>query len=339
MTTTAPDVLAVARGLADDVLFPDAMRVDGLDAIPAAHLAALAAAGLYGAPVPAEAGGLGLDLAASCAVVEELASGCLATTFVWMQHRGLVMTLAAEGTPAVLRDRWLGPACRGQVRGAIALGGLLPGPPRLCARPSGDGWRLDGEAPWVTGWGLTDLLLVAARGPDDSIVSLILDAAAQPGLAVTRERLAAVNASATVRLGFDGVLVPGERRAGQAPFDPAESMRPDRLRINGSLALGLVLRCVRMLSPGPLDDELTACRKQLDDALVTGFDAMAQARAAASELAVRAAAALAVQVGSRSVSVDQDAQRLVREAMFLLVFGSRPGIKSALLRRLGAVEG
>lgn len=339
MTTTVRDVVAVARGLADDVLFPGAMRVDGLDAIPAAHFGALAAAGLYGAPVPAEAGGLGLDLAASCAVVEELASGCLATTFVWMQHRGLVMTLAAEGTPAVLRDRWLGPACRGQVRGAIALGGLLPGPPRLRARPSGDGWRLDGEAPWVTGWGLTDLLLVAARGPDDSIVSLILDAAAQPGLAVTRERLAAVNASVTVRLGFDGVLVPGERRAGQAPFDPAESMRPDRLRINGSLALGLVLRCVRMLGRGPLDDELAACRKQLDDALVTGFDAMAQARAAASELAVRAAAALAVQVGSRSVSVDQHAQRLVREAMFLLVFGSRPGIKNALLRRLGAIEG
>jgi alkylation response protein AidB-like acyl-CoA dehydrogenase len=339
MTTTAPDVLAAARGLADDVLFPDAMRVDGLDAIPAAHFGALAAAGLYGAPVPAGAGGLGLDLAASCAVVEELASGCLATTFVWMQHRGLVMTLAAEGAPAVLRDRWLGPACRGEVRGAIALGGLLPGPPRLRARPSGDGWRLDGEAPWVTGWGLTGLLLVAARGPDDSIVSLLLDAAAQPGLTVTRERLAAVNASATVRLGFDGVLVPGERWAGQVPFDPAESMRPDRLRINGSLALGLVLRCVRLLGPGPLDEELAARRKQLDEALALDTDAMAQARAAASELAVRAGAALAVQVGSRSVSVDQHAQRLVREAMFLLVFGSRPGIKNALLRRLGAVEG
>jgi alkylation response protein AidB-like acyl-CoA dehydrogenase len=338
MTTTAPDVLAAARGLADDVLFPDAMRVDRLDAIPAAHFGALAAAGLYGAPVPAGAGGLGLDLAASCAVVEELASGCLATTFVWMQHRGLVMTLAAEGTPAVLRDRWLGPACRGEVRGAIALGGLLPGPPRLRARPSGDGWRLDGEAPWVTGWGLTDLLLVAARGPDDSIVSLILDAAAQPGLTVTRERLAAVNASATVRLGFDGVLVPGERWAGQVPFDPAESLRPDRLRINGSLALGLVRRCVRLLGPGPLDGELAAGRERLDEALAVGPEAMAQARAAASELAIRAAAALAVRQGSRSATADQHVQRLVREAMFLLVFGSRPGIRSALLRRLGAGE-
>jgi hypothetical protein len=43
-----------------------------------------------------------------------------------------------------------------------------------------------------------------------------------------------------------------------------------------------------------------------------------------------------VRDGSRAVSVDQHAQRLAREALFLLVFGSRPGIKGALLRRLGA---
>jgi hypothetical protein len=227
------------------------------------------------------------------------------------------------------------------VRGGIALGGLMPGPPRLRARPDRGGWRLDGDAPWVTGWGLIDLLLVVARGPEDSVVSLIMDATAQPGLTVTRERLAAVHASVTVRLGFDGVLVPGERWAGQEPFDPAEGLRPDRLRVNGSLALGLVRRCTRLLGPGPLDDELAACRELLDDAITADAitadaTAMAEARAAASELAVRAAAALAVRDGSRSVTVDQHAQRLAREALFLLVFGSRPGIKSALLRRLGA---
>jgi len=336
LTTTARDVLAAARELADDLLFPDAMRVDGLDVLPVARLDALAALGLYGAPVPVQAGGLGLDLAAYCAVVEELASGCLTTTFVWLQHRGLVMTLAADGTPAALRDRWLGPACRGEVRGGIALGGLMPGPPRLRARLDRGGWRLDGDAPWVTGWGLIDLLLVVARGPDDSVVSLIMDATAQPGLTVTRERLAAVNASVTVRLGFDGVLVPGERWVGQEPFDPAESLRPDRMRVNGSLALGLVRRCVRLLGPGPLDDELAACRDLLDDAITADAAAMTEARAAASELAVRAAAALAVREGSRSVTVEQQVQRLAREALFLLVFGSRPGIKSALLRRLDA---
>lgn len=339
MTTSSRDILAVARGLADDLLFPEAMRVDGLDVLPVAHLDALAAAGLYGAPVPVQAGGLGLDLTTVGAVAEELASGCLATTFVWLQHQSLVKTLAAESTPAALRDRWLGPACRGQVRGGIALHGLMPGPPLLRARPAGDGWRLDGVAPWVTGWGLVDLLLVVARGPDDSVVTLILDAAAQPGLTVTRQRLSAVNASVTVRLGFDGVLVPRERRAGQAPFDPAESLRPGRLRVNGSLALGLARRCVRMIGPSPLDDELAACGKRLDEAVTAGPDAMAEARAAASELAVRATAALAVRDGSRSITVDEHAQRLAREAVFLLVFGSRPGIKSALLRRLGASAG
>jgi len=78
-----------------------------------------------------------------------------------------------------------------------------------------------------------------------------------------------------------------------------------------------------------------ACRERLD-AAVADAAAMAEARAAASELAVRAAAALAVRDGSRAVAVDQHPQRLSREALFLLVFGSRPGIKSGLLRRFGA---
>jgi alkylation response protein AidB-like acyl-CoA dehydrogenase len=339
MTPGSPDILAAARRFADDVLFPDAMRVDGLDAVPVAQLDALAAEGLYGASVSRQAGGLGLDLLTTCAVTEELASGCLATTFVWLQHRGLVMTLAAETTPAALRDQWLEPACQGKVRGGVSLTGLIPGPPLLRARPVEGGWRLDGEAPWVTGWGLIDLLLVVARGPHDSVVSLILDATAQPGLTVTRERLAAVNASVTVRLDFDGVVVPAARRASQEPLDPAASLRPDRLRINGSLALGVAGRCARLLGPGPLDDELTACRTRLDEAVTADTEAMAGARAAASELAVRATAALAVRDGSKAIRVDTHPPRLAREALFLLVFGSRPLIKSALLRQFGATAG
>jgi hypothetical protein len=156
---------------------------------------------------------------------------------------------------------------------------------------------------------------------------------------VSRQRLVAVDASVTVRLDFDGVAVPAARFIGQAPFDPAASLRPEGLRINGSLALGVALRCCRLLGPSPLDDELDACRGRLDEALAAsaGAAAMAEARAAASELALRAAAALTVRDGSGSITVHQHPQRLAREALFLLVFGSRPGIKSALLHQLGAV--
>ena len=191
--------------------------------------------------------------------MEELAGGCLTTTFVWLQHRGLVMTLAAEGSPAALRARWLGLACRGEVRGGIALTGLIPGPPLLRARPAAGGWRLDGEAPWVTGWGLMDLLLVEARGPGDSVVSLILDAAACPGLTVTRQRLSAVNASVTVRLGFNDVVIPRNDSRASSPSIPTRASA-GRIRVNGSLALGVAGRCTRLLGPGPLDDEIAACR-------------------------------------------------------------------------------
>ncbi|HTX29560.1 MAG TPA: acyl-CoA dehydrogenase family protein [Streptosporangiaceae bacterium] len=338
MTAAAEAVLAGARRLADEMLFPDAMRVDRLDVLPPAHLDALAAQGLFGAPAPREVGGLGLDLRELSAVVEEVAGGCLATAFVWIQHFRLVLTLAADGAPPALRDRWLEPACRGTSRGGIALTGLMPGPPLLRARPADGGWRVDGTAPWVTGWGLIDLLVVVARGPDDTVVSLLMDAVDQRRLTVSRERLSAVDASVTVRLGFDGVVIPDDRLVGQAPFDPAASTQPEGLRVNGSLALGVAGRCCRLLGPGPLDDQLAACRKRLDDALGADAAAMAAARAAASELAVRATAALAVRDGSTSITVDQHAQRLAREAIFLLVFGSRPAIKSALLHQLLAAN-
>jgi len=336
---SAEDVLAVARELADEVLFPDAMRVDRLDMLPAAYLDACAAAGLYGAPAPADAGGLGLDQRQVSHVVEELASGCLTAAFVLIQHFRLVTTLAADGAPGGLRDRWLASACQGRTRGGIALIGLIPGPPQLRAEPVAGGWRLDGTAPWVTGWGLIDLVQVVARGPDDTVVTLVMDAAAQPGLAVTRQRLAAVDAAVTVRLGFEGVLIPPERFVDQAPFDPAVSVQPAGLRLNGSLALGVARRCARLLGPSPLDEEVTACRDRLDAALGAAPGPMTLARAAASELALRAAAALTVRAGANSITVDQHPQRLAREALFLLVFGSRPGIKTALLDQLGAVPG
>ncbi len=73
-------------------------------------------------------------------------------------------------------------------------------------------------------------------------------------------------------------------------------------------------------------------RAALDGAAAAGLPA---ARAAASEFAFRAAGALVTAAGSRSVLAGQDPQRLAREALFLLVFGSRPAIRESLAARLG----
>jgi hypothetical protein len=332
-----PAIESRALALADDLLFPNALRTDAAEVLPRQNLDALADAGLYGIFAPPEVGGLGADPGTMARVVEVLAGGCLTTTLVWIQHFGFLGSLLA-GPPSI-PAAWLREACRGARRGGIAFGGLLPGPPLLTATAVDGGWRLDGYAPWVSGWDRIDVLHVAARGRSgesdadggsETVVNLAVDATIAPGLTVTRQRLAAVDASNTVRADFDGLVVPAERLLSVTPYDPSGSLGA-RLRMNGSLALGVAGRACRLLGPSPLDDELDQRRGALDDA---DDDAMAAARAAASELALRAAAALAVNDGSRAVRGDEHAQRLVREALFLLVFGSRQPIKAALLETL-----
>lgn len=327
---SGPGLPAPVQDLAARFL-ADAAAVDAADTIPAQHLRGLADAGLYGIFAPVSVGGMGLDREVGL-VIEELASACLASTFVWLQHLRLLGAMLDPATPSPLREALLPAVVRGEVRGGVALAGLLPGPPRLTARPADGGWALDGEAPWVSGWGVVDLLVVVARGPRDTAVTLLVDAKEQRGLAADRQRLAAANASATVQLSFTGLFVPGGRLVGEMPYDPLAA-QSEGLRGNGSLALGVGRRCCALIGPSPLDDELDACRAELDAADTA---AMPAARARASEFAARAASYLAVRRGSRSALAGDDAERLAREAGFLLVFGSRPAIKDALLARFTA---
>jgi hypothetical protein len=144
-------------------------------------------------------------------------------------------------------------------------------------------------------------------------------------------RLVGVNASGTVTLRFREHLVPAERVVEIEPLTAVLERDPETLRTNGSLALGVAARGCRLLGPTPLEDELIAARSDLDEAT---RDSMPAARAHAAELALRVAAALIVHDGSRSILMDHHAQRLAREALFLLVFGTRASIRAELLQRL-----
>ncbi|MGI8451912.1 MAG: hypothetical protein ACR2MP_32945, partial [Streptosporangiaceae bacterium] len=198
------------------------------------------------------------------------------------------------------------------------------------------------------GWEDLDTLHVAARQDYGTILLAVLDAGpggpagprgGGPGAsrgAGTRARssltaeplsMVAVMASSTVQLRFASHPVPQDRVTGTLPLEQWRSRDAAGLRANGSLALGLTARCCELIGPGPLDEQLAGCRTALDTA---GPDAMPGARAAACELALRATAALVVTQGSRAILAGHDAQRLAREALFLLVFGSRPAIKEEL---------
>jgi alkylation response protein AidB-like acyl-CoA dehydrogenase len=322
----ASAVLRLATEYADEVLSPAAMSVELTRQIPAAQLDALAALGLYGLAGPVDAGGADIDYPTACRVIEILASGCLSTTFVWLQHHGAVRAVALSQDSG-LRERWLRPLCEGRRRAGVALAGAMPGPPALRARRADGGYVFDGFSPWVTGWGLIDTLYTAARDDDDNVIWALLDTGPADELSVEPVDLVAVMASQTVRANLHKYFVPDERVTKLMPLREWQVIDAQGLRTNGSLALGIVARCCALLGPGPFGDQLVSARHALDAATVATMPA---ARAAAAELAMRAACALVVAGGSGSILGDSEPQRLVREAAFLLVFATRPAIKESL---------
>ena len=328
MSASRADLIALAQQLADELLYPAALETDAAAAAPIGHLDALADAGLYGLTGTADCGGLDADLATICAVVEALASGCLTTTFVWMQHLGALRAVCAGNEPT--RASFAEALCRGARRSGVAFAHLRrPGPAMLTATEVADGWQLDGTAPWVTGWGRIDLVHTAARLGED-IVWLLIDAHETPTLSVTPLRLAVVNASSTVEVALRGHVVAADRVVVIEPLRDWMARDAAGLRVNGSLALGLARRCCDLLGPSPLDDAVDAARRSLDAASAGELPA---ARADASALALRAAAALVASGGGRSIVVTSHAQRLAREAMFLLVQGQTTTIRAEQVRQ------
>ncbi len=307
----------------------DAAQVDASSVIPQSHFEALADAGLYGAIIPTSLGGLGLEMADITVLVEELSAACLTTTFVWIQHFRLQAMMLDSATPDNVRALFARVA-RGDLKGGISLGGSLPGPAKLLAVRTDAGWRLNGEALWVSGWGVVDRLVLSARGSDDTVHSFLMEAHERPGLNVRPLTLSAMNASSTVRLSFNDVILGHDSYVGSHPYSPG-SEGAQGLRANGSLALGVARRCNVLGGPSELDDELRRCRQDLDHASIVS---MPDARARACELALRSSHRLAVVRGSSSALVGDVAERSSREAALLLVFGSRPLIKESLLRRM-----
>ena len=331
----AAEILQAAQRVADEVLAPAAAEVDATGRLPQGQLDVLAAAGLYGLAGPVEAGGLGADRDTALRVVEVLAAGCLATTFVWLQHQGVVR--AVDRSP--LAPGWLPRLCSGEVRAGVAVAGVRPGTDPLRVRRDGAGWVLDGSVPWVTGWGLIDVVHVAAVDEGGGVTWLLTDATATPTLRAEPLDLLMVAASRTVTLTFGGHRVPADRVTSRTTYEQWQAADVGSLRGNGSLALGLALRCAAALTEDDaVRGRVDAVRDALDAADATSDGdhgaALALARADASTLALTSAGRLAVSSGGRAVLAGSPAERALREAAFLLVFGSRPPIRAALLDRL-----
>ncbi len=310
-----------ALRLAEEVLLPDAEAVDAASRVPEAHLRALDGSGLTGLAA------IDASLPERSDVTAALAGGCLATAFVWLQHQGALAGVVRSSGPAA---RFVPDLATGRVRAGVVITAVR-GPRPLRLRPVEGGWTISGSATWVTGWGIAEVLRVAAVAEDGAVTTLLVDAG--PGMRADPAPLVAANASATVTLTFDEVPVPADRLLDSVPAGTWAANDAAGLALNGALALGVAGRAAAATGSTALLEDVAATRAELLVADVAGLPA---ARAACSALALRAASALAVHDGGRGIIRGSQADRLLREAHFLLAFGSRPAIRTALLDAFGA---
>ncbi|MBK6011444.1 acyl-CoA dehydrogenase family protein [Streptomyces sp. MBT53] len=338
---TSHDLVTRARRLADDLLAPRAEQVDQ-EGVPASHIEAIKQSGLLGVSAPVAYGGSAAPGAVARETAEILAGACCSTWFVQTQHHTPVMTLAKSELP--VRERLLGPLSRGELMSGVAYAHLRAYP-RIPVRVSRErgGWRFDGTVPWYTGWGLNDVMLLAGVTDADEALFAFTEAREQPGLrSSTPMRLAALTASRTVSLELDGLWLPQEAVALHVPYAQwAEADRPKPTNAAPAV-FGVAAAALALL------DENTAAplRSRLDEVREQAY-ALAEhpvphehlaerlaLRTQAYEVLMTATTAAVVAGGGRSLSLTSRAQRLAREALFLLVQGQTAESRAAHLKVL-----
>lgn len=344
-------LLAATRRVAEEVLAPAAARVDA-GRVPRSHLDALAAAGVLGLHAPRGAGGAAVSPPVGREVDEILAGADLSTWFVQVQHHGPVRALAAAGG----FDDVLADLAAGRLVAGTALSHLRRWPDRpVRAERAGGGWTFDGTAPWYTGWGLNDLALVGAPTADGDVVLALVPARPGPGLVASEPiRTAALRGAVTVTLTFTGhrvpdadvVSVPPLARWAQVDRNTTANVQP--------AVLGLAAAALRLLSlrgAGRGEPQATAAAERLGERLADvreaayrllddvppgeAHDRRLRLRAAAHQVLVDATTALVVSGGGGSMAAGAPAQRMAREALFLLVQAQTADSRRETLRLWG----
>jgi alkylation response protein AidB-like acyl-CoA dehydrogenase len=345
-----PLVLA-AQELAEGLLAPHAAAVDA-GQVPRSHLDALGAAGLLGVAAPIRAGGADAAPGVVRRVVEVLAGADLATWFVQAQHHSPVRALATAGNHELL----LAELAAGRKVAGITFSHLRHWPRRpVTASRCGDGWQLNGAAPWYTGWCLNDVALVAGASEHGDVVFGLVRARPGPRLRASPPiEVAALRAAITVSLDFDDYLLPDDAVVDVQPVHDwltadaitTANTNPAVFGLAESALVLLAERGDRRAEPAAteasarLSDRLSGVRERvyrlMDDVPPRdAVDERLRLRAEAHRVLIDSTTALVVAGAGGSMSISSPAQRKAREALFLLVQAQTAASRTASLRALG----
>lgn len=317
-----------------------AERANALDqnsAWVAEDLAELAAAGAMKWAVPKEFGGTDLDGFTLQEKYEQIAAASLATALVFSQ-RDAAIGFIEKSENAALREQLLTQLAANEVWTTIGISHITTStqPGALTAEMRPDGIELNGTIPWSTGARFSDFLVAAARVHGGEPVVFVLPTNL-PGVTIGESLpLAALTAAHTSAVHCDRVHL-GKEMLLSGPAADAMGGRSRSVRIGQAFAaLGLTTNALRLIAKIDHPSARTTydtLRKQLHEIRHSVHTANAHVdphdlqtvpmlRSELNSLALRATHAAVTLHKGTALRVDHPAQRLAREALFLLVWSS-----------------
>ncbi|QZZ21626.1 acyl-CoA/acyl-ACP dehydrogenase [Leptothermofonsia sichuanensis E412] len=336
---------------------PKSAEIDCHPAALQAALQVLGKASLLALRVPHVWGGREISEFTFQCFQEQVARYSGALAFLQAQHQSAGTVLSRSENADLKRQYLPGMGC-GQALVGISFAHLRRSPPPVTAVALADGYLLNGELPWVTGYGFFQTFIGAAVLPDGQAVYGMLPfqttEQATGGKLTCSEpmALAAMNATQTVTVHCQNWLLPKSEVVKVSPVSAVAVS--DRLNVlhHSFFALGCaragldILTTVYQTKPLPfiqlaqeaLETELAECRQSIFSANPDArcFEQNLQLRAWAIELAVRCAHAAIAASGGSANGMNHPAQRVYREALVYTVSGQTTAVMEATLTRIQA---
>lgn len=213
------------REFCEDVVRPAAQRLnttpESRESFARVEFDAIARAGLYKIPYPADVGGLGLEFPtlATATVLEELGYYSPSLASALYDGQAILVGKTLERAPAQLRDHYLPKLIRGEFVGCFATSepdastDLSVNSVQTVATRTAGGWRINGRKRWITNSPAGDLILVLCR--TDQTLTMLLADMHHPGVSVSAPDLKMGNhVQLTADVSFEDVPVADDHVVG-----------------------------------------------------------------------------------------------------------------------------
>ena len=216
-------LLKTVYDFVEEEVRPVAREFDAEDKYPADLVEKMKEMGLFGAIIPEEYGGLGLDISSYTRIIEELSRGWMSVAGIINSHLILAYNIYRSGT-LEQRERFLPDLCSGERRGGLSISEPHAGSDvqsiRTEARREGDHYVVNGHKKWISNGIFGNTFLVAVKTdpgarPAYKGVSAFVVEKGEPGFEASRlpEKLG-YRGIDSAEFRFDGFRVPAANLLG-----------------------------------------------------------------------------------------------------------------------------